>query len=244
MSVLNTILTTPVNVRGLVESGAPRERLLDGAFLNLVRYAELNWHYAANSSKGGKDLLDGSANTVPCGGIATALKLVFLDLGVPKDDIGYIRLTGYLWTGPAYLCFDRDVKGNVSKLETPGHYGFGCIFNEHYYLQVGEKYYDPCLSVSYPHPDQSVKERFNKPNSLFNLGKGMETLRLLVTEDKSTAVLSLRTPIAQGFGASWGMFDLSKKNLEKALGSKLFKAEMIRENGSSPFAKLVGTLPV
>jgi hypothetical protein len=39
------------------------------------------------------------------------------------------------------------------------------------------------------------------------------------------------------------MFDASKKNVEKALGSQLFKQEMAVQGGTTQFAKAVNTLP-
>jgi hypothetical protein len=239
MAVTDTILSTPVDVNALRDSGAPRERLLDGAFSNLVSYASKNWSYTASGKEGGEALLAGTATKAPCGGIATALKLVFINsLGVPAKEIDYIRVTGYLWTGPTYLCFDPKVKGNLRRLETPGQYGNGCIFNEHYYLQCGGKYYDPCLSVSYAMRDQSIKLRFSGKDTVFSLGDRT----LLVTPDKKTAMFYMRNEPVDGFQGSWAMFTLPKKNLEKAMGTQSFQTEMNIRNGTTEFARFVGTL--
>ena len=229
----------PADVNTLRNSGAPRERQLDSAFSNLVNYARKNLSYSASGKEGGEALLAGTATSVPCGGIATALKLVFINgLGVPDKEVEYIRITGYLWTGPTYLCFDPKVKGNLRKLETPGQYGNGCIFNEHYYLQCDGKYYDPCLSASYAMRDQSIKLRFSGKDTQFSLGNS----KLLVTPDKSTGMLYLPNEPVPGFQGSWAMFALSKKNLEKAMGSQLFKTEMKIRNGTTEFARFVSTL--
>src|SRR5579863_10230436 len=85
MAIIDTILTTPVNVAGLRKEGKTLELQLDGAFSNLVNYASKNWQYTASGSTGGQALLDGSAKAAPGGGIATALKLVFINgLGVAE----------------------------------------------------------------------------------------------------------------------------------------------------------------
>jgi hypothetical protein len=46
-----------------------------------------------------------------------------------------------------------------------------------------------------------------------------------------------------GFRGAWGMFEASKKNVEKALGSQVFKTEMAVQGGNTQFAKAVNTLP-
>jgi len=239
MAIIDTILTTPVNVAGLRKEGKALELQLDGAFSNLVNYASKNWQYTASGSTGGQALLDGSAKAAPGGGIATALKLVFINgLGVAEKDIEYIRITGYLLTGPTYLCYDPQMKGNVRKLDGPKDYGNGCVFNEHYYLKCGNKYYDPCLSVAYAMRDQSIKERFGGPKSNFTLGGSR---RLLVTANQKTGFLYMQEPV-HGFQGSWVMFDVSKKNIEKAMGSQYFKAEMEAVKGTTSFATFVKSL--
>lgn len=237
MPIIDTILSTPVDVASLRADQAPRERLLDGAFTNLLHYAKTHWSYTASSKAGGEALLAGTATAVPCGGIATALKLVFMNgLGVSEDDLEYIRITGYLWTGPQYLCFDPKVRGNLRKIDG-NDYGNGCIFNEHYYLECNGKYYDPCLSTSYPVKNQSIKVQF-KPLDTFPFPQG----KMLVTPDHQTCILYMRNETVPGFQGAWVMFDATRKNVEKALGSKDFKAEMAAMQGTSNFAKFVNTL--
>jgi hypothetical protein len=238
MAIMDTILTTPVDVQELRKAGAPLERQLDGAFSNLVSYASKNWQYTASGNTGGDALLAGTANASPCGGIATALRLVFINgLGVPDKDIEYIRITGYVWTGPTYLCFDPRVKGNLRKLDGRD-YGNGCIFNEHYYLKCNNKYYDPCLSTAYTARDQSIKERFGGKNSI-----GFGNRRMLVTPDQKTCILYIPGEPVPGFQGAWAMFDTSRKNIEKAMGSQTFKAEMAALNGTTVFAQFVKALP-
>jgi len=239
MATQDDILKGPVDIAALSKDNAPRERLLDGTFSNLLAYAKKNWSYVASSSAGGEALLDGTANAAPCGGIATALKLVFLNgLNVPVKDIEYIRITGYVWTGPTYLCFDPKVKGNLRRLDKPNEYGLGCIFNEHYYLKCGDKYYDPCLSVTYAARDQSIKEKFAKQ---FFLGGNR---KILLTNDKKTCMLYMPAEPVAGFQGSWAMFETSKKNIEKALGAQAFKTEMAVRSGDTEFAKYAKTLPM
>lgn len=237
MAILDTILSTPVDTAALRAANAPLERLLDGAFTNLLYYAKTNWSYTASAKAGGEALLAGTATAAPCGGIATALKLVFINgLGVPQDKIEYIRITGYVWTGPQYMCFDPKVRGNLRKLDGTD-YANGCIFNEHYYLECEGKYYDPCLSTAYAVKNQSIKLQF-RPLDTFSFAQG----KMLATPDHQTCVLYMRNETVPGFNGAWMMFDATRKNVEKALGAKDFKAEMAAMQGTSGFAKFVNTL--
>ena len=239
MAIQDIILNTPVDIAALRADHAPVERLLDGTFANLLYYAKTHWSYTASGSTGGEALLAGTHNSAPCGGIATALKRVFIDgLGIADTDVEYIRVTGYVWTGPNYLCFDPKVQGNIRKLDGPKEYGNGCIFNEHYYLKCHGKYYDPCLSSVYAVKDQSIKEHFAGTNAPMNLGNR----KIIATADKRTCILYLPQEPVPGFQGSWAMFDATKKNIERALGSKDFKTEMAIQQGNSTFAKFVNSL--
>ena len=236
MAILDTILSSPVDVAALRREGAVRERLLDGAFSNLLHYAKTNWSYTASGNTGGQALLDGTATAAPCGGIATALKLVFINgLGIPEGDIEYVRVTGYLWTGSEYTCFDPKVYGNLRRLDGPRDYRNGCIFNEHYYLKCG-KYYDPCLSVVYPVKDQSIKQ---KDLRQFMIGTNR---KLLVTTDRKLCILYMPDEPVPGFKGAWMMFDTSKANIKKALGTPTFNTEMAALHGTTEFAKFVNAL--
>ena len=237
MAILDTILSTPVDIAALRTDGAPRERLVDGAFTNLLHYAKSHWSYTASGSTGGEALLAGTATSAPCGGIATALKRVFIDgLGVSELDIEYIRVTGYLWTGPEYSCFDPKVLGNLRKLDSGKDYRNGCIFNEHYYLKCCGKYYDPCLSVVYLVPDQSIKQKNLKQ---YMIGTDR---KMLVTQDKKLCILYMPDEPVAGFKGAWAMFDTSKANIKKALGTPTFNTEMAALHGTTQFAKFVNTL--
>lgn len=238
MAILDTILSTPVDTHALRATGASKENQLDGAFANLLYYARYNWHYTASGNTGGADLLAGTATQSPCGGIATALKLVFINgLGVADTDVEYIRLTGYVWTGPEYLCFDAKVIGNLRHLDGKD-YRNGCIFNEHYYLKCNNKYYDPCLSTAYLSRDQSVKERFQGAQSMM----AGANRKLLYTSDRKTGILYMPSEKVNGFQGAWAMFPLSRKNIEKAMGARDFKAELQLRGGTTGFATFVNGL--
>jgi hypothetical protein len=244
MAIVDTILSTPVDIAALQVGNKTREALCDGAFTNLLYYAKVHWSYTASGSTGGDDLLAGTAVASPCGGIATALRRVFVNgLHIPDADVEYIRVTGYLWTGPNYLCYDPKVRGNLRRLDTPGNYGNGCIFNEHYYLKCNGKYYDPCLSTTYSVKNQSIKEEFNGLYQNTAYGTGQTAGRMLLTADKKTCIVYLSKEPVPGFRGAWGMFEASKKNVEKALGGQLFRAEMAVQGGNTQFAKAVNTLP-
>lgn len=236
MAIMDTILAGPADTGA---AGASLERRLDAAFSNLLHYAKTNWNYTASGSTGGADLLAGTAHQAPCGGIATALKLVFINgLGVPDTDIEYIRLTGYLWTAANFLCFDPKVTGNLRDLDGRD-YRNGCIFNEHYYLKVNNKFYDPCLSTAYIVRDQSVKARFQgKQNMMVGLGR-----KMLYTADMATGFMYMPKEKVPGFQGAWAKFPLNRKNIEKAVGSKEFKTEMAIRGGTTGFAQFVNALP-
>lgn len=240
MAILDTILSTPVDIAALRASAAPLERLLDGAFTNLLFYAKSNWSYTASGKEGGEALLAGTAHAAPCGGIATALKHVFIDgLGIAAADVEYKRALGYVWTGPEYLCFDPKVIGNLRKLDGRD-YRNGCIFNEHHYLKCHGKYYDPCLSTTYRREDESIKESFRGGGTrVFVAGTDR---KMLLTTDRRTLILHMHHESVTGFQGAWVMFDATKKNIEKAMGSKDFKTEMAVRRGDTEFAKYVNSM--
>jgi hypothetical protein len=240
MPIIDTILSTPIDIATL-DATATLESKLDSAFSNLLSYAKRNWSYTASGSTGGDMLLAGTANSAPCGGIATALKKVFIDgLHVPEGDIEYIRITGYVWTSRAYSCFDPKVQGNVRNLDARGDYSNGCVFNEHYYLKCNNKFYDPCLSAVYAVKNQSVKDTFTGFKNL-NVGPGMGR-RFLITSDNRSCLLYMPAEPVPGFQGSYALFDATRKNIEKALGAEMFNAEMKVQQGTTGFAKFVNTL--
>ena len=53
MAIIDTIMSTPVDVNALVADDAQLDRQLDGAFSNLVNYASKHWSYTASSRSGG-----------------------------------------------------------------------------------------------------------------------------------------------------------------------------------------------
>lgn len=241
MPIPETLMTTPVNVRAMIAQGSGLGPQADAVFVNLMAYARANWNYTASSPNGGEDLLDGSATSAPCGGIATALRLMYQDqLGIPADDIQYIRITTYVWTGPDYVCFDGNVVGNLRKLNDRD-YRNGCIFNEHYYLYFRNKYYDPCLSTTYGVRDQSVKVQFGGRDK-FNVGAGMGR-KFLATPDRSTGIFYMPDERVAGFTGAYVMFDLTQRNVERALGKTLFRSEMAIRGGQTAFAQMVSALP-
>lgn len=243
MPILNDILQNPIDINALLQrQNLERKLLLDSVFHNFMRYATVHWKYSASSNSGGDDLLNGTATSVPCGGIATALKNVLIQGAViPAQDIEYIRITGYVWTGWEYSCFDPTVRGNIFTPDD-NSYHHGCIFSEHYYLKCDVNlFYDPCLNRSYFVRDQSVKERIKGPRS-YEVGTGTNRRKLLYAERSQMFFLYQRDRVAQGFSGSWLMFPAKKKDLEKALGSDQFKSEIAVRGGTSEFAKLVKTL--
>ena len=238
MAIMDTILSTPVDLKAAENANGPLANRLNGAFTNLQSYARAHWSYTASSNLGGEALLGGTGTATPCGGIATALKLVFMELGVPAKEIEYVRVTGYLWTASNYTCFDPKVLGNLRQLDGKD-YRNGCIFNEHYYLKCNDTYYDPCLSTTYAVRDLSIKMKFPK---YFGIGSALTQRKLLVSPDGKTCFLYMRNEPVPGFSGAYAMFPASKKNVQKALGGE-YKTEMEAMHGASSFAKFVNTLP-
>ncbi len=128
--------------------------------------------------------------------------------------------------------------GNLRKLDGPRDYNDGCIFNERYYLKCGEKYYHPCLSIYYAVRDQSIKEKFGGKNVMM-IGRNR---RSLMTTNRQTRWLYIPSEQVLGFQGAWATFDATKKNIEKALGSQLFRTEMAALHGTTTFAQFLKTL--
>ncbi len=216
MTARQSILSTPVNIAALKSKGAPPQQLADSVFTNFLYYAKRNWSYIASARAGGEDLLAGRATAVPCGGLAKALKMLYEeDLKIPKTDVEYITIPGYVWTKPEYLCFDPKVQGNVRK---PGdkNYRNGCIFNEHYYLRCGTKFYDPCLSSTYAIRDACVEDK------LIVITRG----EFLQTTDKQTMFFFCGDEMVPGWQrGAWMMFPTReiKKHIKKDLLEKATK---------------------
>ncbi|MGH7627457.1 MAG: hypothetical protein ACREOJ_19325 [Gemmatimonadaceae bacterium] len=208
------ILAGPNPIATLKTDGATNQQLADNLFINFLSYAKRNWHYIASAQAGGDALLAGTATTVPCGGIATALKALFeQDLGIPKTDVEYITISGYVWTKPQYLCFDPQVIGNVRDASNRD-YRNGCVFNEHYYLRCGAKFYDPCLSANYSTRDECV---LMKPTVLF---KG----EFMLSPDKQTVLMFHKTEKVNGWQqGAWSKFPAKdfRKHVQKIEIEKL-----------------------
>lgn len=157
MTLKDQIFSSPVDIPKLLVTKKP-EACVDSLFTNFMYHAKQRWSYIASAQAGGADLLSGAATQVPCGGIATALKILIEDKLKLKAD--YITIPGYIWTKASFLSFDAKVKGNVSRAESPGLFNEGCLFNEHYFVKCGGKYYDPCLNSIYTQENESVRKRY------------------------------------------------------------------------------------
>lgn len=193
MPINDTIFSGPVDIPALLQGNptllerpkTPAE-CVGSLFINFMSYAKKHWSYIASAQAGGAALLAGTATQVPCGGIATALKLLIEDkLGLPVE---YITISGYVWTKASYLSFDSKVKGNVTKIESPGIFTEGCLFNEHYFIKCGGKFYDPCLNSIYTDQNQAIRKHYIA-SELISKGKimaGENANTLLLFDDKVT----------------------------------------------------------
>jgi hypothetical protein len=158
MSIKDTIFKGPVDIPTLRKEGKSDAELVDSLWINFMHYARHNWHYIASSKSGGKDLLSGDSTSAPCGGIATALKMMIEEY--LHQTVDYITISGYVWTKPEFHSFDSLVKGNVSRYESPLLFEEGCIFNEHYFIKCNGKYYDPCLDSTYRNEKEAVRKEY------------------------------------------------------------------------------------
>lgn len=222
------ILAGPNPMAQLKKDGATNQQLADNLFINFLQYARKHWQYIASSRSGGDDLLAGKATAVPCGGIATALKMMLEDdLKIPKTDVEYITISGYVWTKPTYISFDPSVTGNVRDANSRD-YRQGCLFNEHYYLRCLAKFYDPCLSANYANRDECV---LMKPTVLF---KG----EFLLSPDKQTVLMFKKAEKVNGWQqGAWMKFPVKefRKHVDKIEIEKLAKI-------SATFATFVKTV--
>src|SRR4051812_10948199 len=110
MPIKDDIFKGPVEILKLRKKGKSDADLVDSLWINFLHYAQNNWSYIASSSAGGVDLLAGTSDSAPCGGIATALKIMIEEY--LHQNVEYITISGYVWTKPGFLSFDRKVSGN------------------------------------------------------------------------------------------------------------------------------------
>jgi hypothetical protein len=184
MNIKDEIFSSPVNIPQLLNRNVkPAAACVDDLFINFMYYAKKNWSYIASASAGGEALLNGTATQVPCGGIATALKYIIEEK--LNQQVDYIRKASYVWTSPRFLCFDPKVRGNVARFESNMLYNEGCLFNEHYFIKCGNKFYDPCLNSIYMTEDQALLKYYN-PADIITRGKivrGMDSNSLLIMNE-------------------------------------------------------------
>jgi hypothetical protein len=84
--------------------------------------------------------------------------------------------------------------------------------------------------------DQSIKQKDLKQ---YMIGTNR---KMLVTTDKKLCILYMPLETVPGFKGAWAMFDTSKANITKALGTQTFNTEMGALRGTTEFAKFVNTL--
>ena len=183
MPINDTVFSSPINIPALLAEG-PKQKTpadcVDSLFINFMFYAKAHWSYIASARAGGEALLAGTETQVPCGGIATALKILIEDK--LHQHVDYITIPGYVWTKSSFPCFDTKVKGNVTKIESLAMFNEGCIFNEHYFIKCGGKFYDPCLNSTYATQNEAVRKTFTTAELI---AKG----RIMAGEDANTLLL-------------------------------------------------------
>ena len=130
------------------EKKLDQQGLADKLFENFVIHAKANWKYAAQpGAQKAADALNGTgAATLACGTIREALKIMFrdeLDATAANEDIN-----SYFLSKPGLKNFDSVVTGNVFD-ETGMGASLACHFSTHYFLKLGIKWYDPCMTSQY-----------------------------------------------------------------------------------------------
>jgi hypothetical protein len=181
MNIKDEIFSSPVNIPQLLDRNVkPAAACVDDLFINFMYYAKKKWSYIASANAGGEALLDGTATQVPCGGIATALKIMIEEK--LHQQVDYIRKSSYVWTSPRFLCFDPKVRGNVARFESPMLYNEGCLFKEHYFIKCGNKYYDPCLNSNYTTENEAILKHYNQTDILSGgkIIRGLDSNTVLV----------------------------------------------------------------
>jgi hypothetical protein len=177
-----------------------QQALADKLFENFVIHARANWKYAAQpGAQKALDALNGTGTaTLACGTIREALKIMFLDelnATAANEDIN-----SYFLSKPGLKNFDSLVTGNVFD-ETGRGTSLACLFSTHYFLKLGTKWYDPCMTSQYvtrEGPVHAYTKNVGVPptSTLGNLKKaGSGTSLMLFLLDRGRSV--------PGFGSVW-----------------------------------------
>jgi hypothetical protein len=164
-------------------------------FAGFVGYACAHWSYAAQSgAQKAPDLLDGEGTkTVACGTLREALKILVRDelkLTPRNADINERFLTK-----PSLQCFDSKVKGNVGNHGSTT-FDLACHFSTHYFVEVGGKFYDPCLMAVYANGEGPIAHKTSlvrNSNNLRMAGKGRSLVILKMLPGRTVP----------GFGEVW-----------------------------------------
>ncbi len=190
--------------------------LADKLFENFITYAKANWQYAAQpGAQTAIAALNGTGQaTLACGTIRDAFKLMV------REDIGQTAanedINSYFLTRPGLKCFDGRVTGNLFD-ETGFGTALACHFSTHYFLKVGTKWYDPCLTAQYATREGPVQSYTTKvggvpATALGGLRKAGVGPSLLVFK------LEPPTRFVPGFGSVWKL--LKKAEFKAALSQQ------------------------
>lgn len=206
-SRIKQLITAPNDINKELLFDSPLDVIGEKLWVNFMTWARANVQYAASSTFGGEDLLGGATNAVPCGGIATALRILFQSvLGNKVPSKMMVTIPGYLITKAEYKCFDAKVKGNVRDARTKVLDG-RCIFNQHFYLQFSDsKFFDPCMNTTYAVKNSCIEQELKKGPESFALPK--------IPNRDSEIYFHHKALDVPGFNGSW------TKCLVKDIGSE------------------------
>lgn len=190
MAIKDTILSSPVNIQGLIDSGRSKADLTDILFSNFMNYAKAHWTYNASGCESGVSLLDGSKTLCNCRGIRHALDLMFIEIGFAPSDVVEEPIAYTFWTDPQFHCFDATVTGNIANADAPSAFGNGCVFSNHYFTKCNGKYYDPCMDTTYSNNTAIIG------HLMHNLGGFYHSQNL------DQLIINILSPVS-GFSSKW-----------------------------------------
>jgi hypothetical protein len=221
MSARDDILTIKNDIPALKGTADPTD-LADKLFENFVLYASANWDYAAQPGGLTVDTLLGGTGSraVACGTLREALKRMFQeDLG--RNEAKSENINDNFISKSTLHCFDPKVTGNLGNRGT-ALYDLGCHFSSHFFVGLGAKFYDPCLSSMYSSAGGPIEHKTYRVGTLADsvpgvryAGQGRAAIIIRVIPGKALP----------GFGSVWEILKPSEVKLVfKGNDLKLIKA--------------------
>ena len=198
---------------------------LDDLFDNFCDYAKKNFDYSSVKILGSEGstilkTLKGTRKTVDCASLADAFVIMANeDLNLKVSKRVMVGSSAQSWaTAANSKCFDVKIKGSIRPPK--GQYAqIGrCVFSEHYFVQAGNAFYDPCMLTKY-----ISKQQVQSWNLTTGWGKYCNQL-YLIKEDPLHLLIRLPAP-EKPPGFNSGMLLVETKDINKADYKAAFKKE-------------------